>query len=161
MIYINHHTYFRYQKPNLEDVFLELCIRDGDLETMQNRKERSKRPKIFNVSIVLFLIFINLLNGLNRFTRIIITIQHPYHFQKKKKNNTSTERESSPHATKLAALENHSTQYNNCHKTEPLLSSSLDDSALSQVVIVPSSPSSYTTSKNEAGLTNNSRKRHR
>ena len=94
-------------------------------------------------------------------TLTTISVQCCYNFQKKKKNNSSTERESSPHATKLAALENHSIQYNNCHKTEPLLSPSLDDSTLSQVVIVPSSPSSHTTSKKEAGLTNNSRKRHR
>ena len=43
-------TFFRYQKPSLEDVFLELCVRDGDLEDIKNRKERSKRPNIFKVS---------------------------------------------------------------------------------------------------------------
>ena len=42
----------RYQKPNLEDVFLELCLRDGDLETIKNREARSKRPNIFNVSFL-------------------------------------------------------------------------------------------------------------
>ena len=42
--------FFRYQKPSLEDVFLELCVRDGDLEDIKNRKERSKRPNIFKVS---------------------------------------------------------------------------------------------------------------
>ena len=40
----------RYQKPNLEDVFLELCMRDGDLENIKSRESRSKRPNIFKVS---------------------------------------------------------------------------------------------------------------
>ena len=43
--------FIRYSKPNLEDVFLELCLRDGDLETAKVREERSKRSSIFNVCI--------------------------------------------------------------------------------------------------------------
>merc|ERR1712113_1347247 len=117
----------RYQKPNLEDVFLELCLRDGDLETIKNREARSKRPNIFN---------------------------------KKRKNDDSADRDSSPQATKLAALENQSAQYNNCHKTEPLLASSEKDVPLNSVVIVPSSPSSYSTSKTDSGHTNSSHKLH-
>ena len=84
-----------------------------------------------------------------------------YLFQKKRKNNSSADRDSSPQATKLAALENQSAQYNNCHKTEPLLASSDKDAPLNSVVIVPSSPSSYSTSKTDSGHTNSSHKLHR
>ena len=42
--------FYRYEKPNLEDVFLELCLRDGDLETSKHREVRAKRQNIFNVS---------------------------------------------------------------------------------------------------------------
>ena len=34
--------------PNLEDVFLELCLQDGDMETSKGREEREKRPAIIN-----------------------------------------------------------------------------------------------------------------
>ena len=37
---------YRIQKPNLEDVFLELCLQDGDLETARVREQRSERPDI-------------------------------------------------------------------------------------------------------------------
>lgn len=36
----------RYEKPNLEDVFLALCMQDGDLETTKTREERKSRPSI-------------------------------------------------------------------------------------------------------------------
>ena len=75
---------------------------------------------------------------------------------KKDKRKSSKERESSSHSTKLSNLESQSAQYNTSHKTDPLLSE--DDGALRSVVIVPSSSS---TSKPEAGHTNNSHKRHR
>eukprot|EP00095_Tigriopus_kingsejongensis_P003146 maker-scaffold662_size116868-snap-gene-0.17 protein:Tk03146 transcript:maker-scaffold662_size116868-snap-gene-0.17-mRNA-1 annotation:"abc transporter" len=40
----------RYGKPSLEDVFLELCLQDGDLETTKVREERSKRKSILKFS---------------------------------------------------------------------------------------------------------------
>ena len=49
----------RYEKPNLEDVFLDLCMQDGDMETAQVREERSTRPNIIkgihSVEILRFL----------------------------------------------------------------------------------------------------------
>ncbi len=36
----------RYQGPTLEDVFLELCLRDGDLETAKVREQRNARSPI-------------------------------------------------------------------------------------------------------------------
>lgn len=36
-----------YNKPNLEDVFLELCLQDGDLETTRVREQRRSRSPIF------------------------------------------------------------------------------------------------------------------
>jgi len=36
----------RYQGPTLEDVFLELCLRDGDLETAKVRAQRNARSPI-------------------------------------------------------------------------------------------------------------------
>ena len=36
----------RYQGPTLEDVFLELCLRDGDLETAKVREQRNSRTPI-------------------------------------------------------------------------------------------------------------------
>ena len=36
----------KYSKPNLEDVFLSLCMQDGDLETARTRERRKSRPDI-------------------------------------------------------------------------------------------------------------------
>ena len=38
--------HFRYSKPNLEDVFLELCLLDGDMETAKVRAERQERTPL-------------------------------------------------------------------------------------------------------------------
>ena len=35
-----------YEKDNLEDVFLSLCMQDGDLETAETREDRKQRPAI-------------------------------------------------------------------------------------------------------------------
>ena len=40
-------SFFRYEKPNLEDVFLELCLQDGDVETASVREKREERPTIY------------------------------------------------------------------------------------------------------------------
>ena len=36
----------KYNKPNLEDVFLDLCMQDGDMETAEVREQRKARPAI-------------------------------------------------------------------------------------------------------------------
>nr|AHK05672.1 ATP-binding cassette transporter sub-family H 103004 [Tigriopus japonicus] len=40
----------RFSKPNLEDVFLDLCLQDGDLETAKVREERTQRRSILKFS---------------------------------------------------------------------------------------------------------------
>ncbi len=44
-----HFLAFRYAKPNLEDVFLELCLRDGVMETAKVREERQSRKSKFPI----------------------------------------------------------------------------------------------------------------
>ena len=41
--------FFRHNKPNLEDLFLELCTQDGDMETARGREHRKKRQPIVKV----------------------------------------------------------------------------------------------------------------
>ncbi len=36
----------QYEKSNLEDVFLGLCMQDGEMETAENREQRKSRPSI-------------------------------------------------------------------------------------------------------------------
>ena len=36
----------QYEKPALEDVFLHLCMQDGDLETTRVREQRKSRQPI-------------------------------------------------------------------------------------------------------------------
>ena len=40
----------KYNKPNLEDVFLGLCQKDGDVETAGARESRKNRPPIVKKS---------------------------------------------------------------------------------------------------------------
>ena len=40
----------KYKKPNLEDVFLGLCQKDGDIETASGRESRKNRPPIVKKS---------------------------------------------------------------------------------------------------------------
>ena len=40
----------KYNKPNLEDVFLGLCQKDGDVETAGARENRKNRPPIVKKS---------------------------------------------------------------------------------------------------------------
>ena len=40
----------KYNKPNLEEVFLGLCQKDGDIETAGGRESRKNRPPIVKKS---------------------------------------------------------------------------------------------------------------
>lgn len=44
------YSHSRFSKPNLEDVFLDLCLQDGDLETAKVREERTQRRSILKFS---------------------------------------------------------------------------------------------------------------
>ena len=43
-----------YEKPALEDVFLHLCMQDGDLETTRVREQRKSRQPIIKGKQILY-----------------------------------------------------------------------------------------------------------
>ena len=47
-----------YEKPALEDVFLHLCMQDGDLETTRVREQRKSRQPIIKGKQILADIYI-------------------------------------------------------------------------------------------------------
>ena len=42
----------KYNKPNLEEVFLGLCMKDGDIETASSRESRKNRSPIVKKPLV-------------------------------------------------------------------------------------------------------------